>query len=121
MALFRCMGSGGAGSLLNIAAPDIISQATMASGATRSIAVTQKPKYVILLTNRQSDTSGRGQSFCYDSENNQYAYAAYTSDGYANSKQSSGMPTLITSVTSSSVELRNSNAASIRSSCMIYY
>lgn len=120
MALFRCM-SGGAGSLINIAAPDIISQATMAQGATRTIAVTQKPRYVILLTNRQNDTTGRGQAFCYDSENDQYVYAAYTSEGYQYTKQGSGTPNLITSVTSSTVGLYNLNAASIRTSCLIYY
>ena len=117
MSLFRC----GGGNQINLANPDLISQATMASGATRSITVTKKPRYVILLTNRQSDTTGRGQSFCYDADNDQYAYAAYTSDGYLNSKQTAGMPTLITSVSSSSVTLKNTNAASIRSSCMIYY
>lgn len=117
MALFKCAG----GSDINLAAPDIISQANMASGGTRSISVTKKPRYVVLLTNRQNDTTGRGQSFCYDAKYDQYTYAAYTSDGYLNSKQTAGLPTLITSVTSSAVGLKNTNAAAIRSSCMIYY
>ena len=111
----------GGGNEVNLANPDIISQATMAQNATRSITVTKKPRYVVLTTNRQSDTTGRGQCFLYNVKTDTYTYGAYTSDGYLNSKNSSGKPTLITSVTSSSVGLKNTNAASVRTTCFIYY
>lgn len=101
--------------------PDLISQANISSNSSRSITVTQKPRFICVLEVRNSDSTGRSYSAFYDVANNKYTVANYSGDGYTNTKAASGMSPYITSVTSSSVTISNPNAATVRSHVLIWY
>ena len=116
MALFRT----GGGVQINIGAPDIVSQANLSSGATRTIAVTQNPKYVIYLIVRTSDTNGRHYFTFYDVENDCNTRVEYTASGYVYSTEQSGSGD-ISSVSSSAVVVVNSMSATCRTDVLIYY
>jgi len=104
---------------INMGVPDIVSQANMSSNASRSIAVTKTPRYVIFLMTRNSDSTGRNYSWFYDVANSKYELIQYTADGYSHS-ESTGTPTAI-SATSSSVTVTNTSSAVCRTHALIYY
>lgn len=104
---------------VNIGVPDIISQANMNGNASRSIAVTKTPRYVIFLMTRNSDSTGRNYSWFYDVAKSAYSLIQYTADGYTHS-ENTGAPTAI-SATSSSVTVTNTSAATCRTHALIYY
>ena len=104
---------------VNIGVPDIVSQANMNGSASRSITVTKMPRYVIFLMTRNSDSTGRNYSWFYDVAKDAYSLIQYTADGYSHN-ESTGAPTTI-SVTSSSVTVTNTTAATCRTHVLIYY
>lgn len=93
----------------------------MSSGATRNISVTKKPRYVIFVMTRTSDTTGRNYAACYDSTNDAYSYAYYGSDGYAKTQTASGKPSIITTVSATTVTVANTTNATCRTHAFIYY
>lgn len=106
---------------INMGVPDIISSANISASSSRTITVTQKPKYIVYFLDRYTYTDGRGALIAYDVTNNCFSVSNYTADGYSSGKNYSGLPESLTSVTSSSVVLKNAYAQAIRTHVFIYY
>lgn len=117
MALFRC----GGGTNINLGAPDLVSQANIAANSSRNITVTKKPRYVVLC---ESQRGTDGAQFCqiYDAVNNTYAQAHYLADGGYTHAEGTGLPGRITTVSATTVTVRNASTGyGVRSSVLIYY
>lgn len=106
---------------VNIGAPDVISQANMSGNTSRNITVTKTPRYIIFILVRANDTSGRNYCTCYDVGKDTYTYEYYGGDGYAKTETASGKPSLITTVSSTTVTVNNTVASTCRSHVLIYY
>lgn len=106
---------------VNLGAPDVISQANMSGNTSRNITVTKTPRYIIFILVRANDTSGRNYCTCYDVGKDTYTYEYYGGDGYAKTETASGKPSLITTVSSTTVTVNNTVASTCRSHVLIYY
>ena len=118
MAYFRV---GGAGGGVDIAVPDLVSQANMAASSSRNITVTKKPKCVVLCES-QRGTDGAQFLQIYDAVNNKYTLAQYLANGGYTYGNGSGLPGRITTVSNTTVKVENlSTGYAIRSTVLIYY
>ena len=112
----------GGGTLSNISGiPDVSwTKANMASSATDNIIVTKKPKYICMFGVAVS-SSAYGFSGIYDVENNKGYRLGYWSSAFRDGDWTSTVNLYITSVTSSSVTVRNNFAIPMEISVAIYY
>ena len=120
MALFRCSsGSGGGGGNLPVSPNTVYTNPNMASNATASLSVTQKPKFIIIALAAYSSAGTYG-TFIYNVEEN----AAYRY-GYFNGAFQNGVfaniSNYITSVTDSAVDIKNSWGSAVRMIVGAYY
>ena len=118
MALYRC-GCGG-GLNLDLSNPDIISNATMSGNSTRTVAVTQKPRFIIYTYTRNGNSSGYGGLTAIDVEKGTRSYSKYGNNGFITTKQDASVNE-VTTITASSITVANPNSYEIRNFVLIYY
>ena len=117
MTYFRANVGGGG---VNMASPDVVSKNTVSGSDSRSLTVTKKPRYVIVTAHAYSGTE-RLYTWIYDVNKNVYSYQSYY-NGYSGNDNVAGLPACITSVTSTSVTIKNPvSSQSMRMLTWIYY
>ena len=92
----------------------------MASNATADITVTKKPKYIIMFGVAVS-SNAYGFSGIYDVDNNKGYRLGYWSSAFRDGDWTSTVSLYITSVTSSTVTVKNNFAIPMDISVAIYY
>ena len=89
------------------------------NGNTYTIAVTQKPKWILLWSAiNSSSAAGRGELNIYDVTNNKYYYLGKYGSGYMDGTSQSSF---ISSISSSQVIVTNKNNSSMTFNVAIYY
>jgi hypothetical protein len=116
---------GGAGHLvsslpINLLAPDKYWQGNISGSGSQSITVTQKPRYVIFTIAQYGANNGYSGTFIFDAQNITGIYYRYQSSGYTNGSldDASGW---LTSVTASSITVKNNMSSTVRGTVIIYY
>ena len=110
---------------VNVGTPDFTSPSLTdgfnlnSNGNTHTIAVTQKPKWILLWSSvNSSSAAGRGELNIYDVTNNKYYYLGKYSSGYMDGTSQSSF---ITSISASSVIVTNKNNSPMTFNVAVYY
>lgn len=103
------------GGNMNIATPDIISNADMATHTSRNVAVSKMPKTVIVIF---VSTNGGFVYVAYDVKSNKWVRTYYNSSYVTDSGD--GLPPQLTAVTSTYVTVYNTGNVTYRTSAIVY-
>lgn len=105
---------------INLLAPDKYWQGNISGSGSQTITVTQKPRYVIFMIAQYGATNGYSGIFIFDAQNITGIYYRYQSSGYTNGDfdDASGW---LTSVTASSITVKNNMSSTVRAAVIIYY
>ncbi len=112
---------GGIPSVANL--PDVINYNTVNAGVSTTITVTQKPRLLIYLRARVSNTNGHFAAIFYNIKDSKKYFVNYDASGFHEPKLADyTLPTdQLTSVSASSVVVKNDASYQIRQYVLIWY
>lgn len=97
--------------------PDVTSAFTLVNG-TKNIAVTQKPRFILLYRTVHNAVQNNGYAVMYDVENDSCFYSGLSSNGYANGREKSGF---FGTITSSNVQIVATTQTTYQYTAAIWY
>ena len=98
----------------------VYTNASMANNATDTLAVTQTPKYIIICMNGQAASYNYGTLIINVEDNTAYMIG-YWSNTFQNQDYSTNWTDFITSVSDSSISIKNAWGSTVRMDLCVYY
>ena len=105
---------------INLLAPDTFWQGNLSGNGSQSVTVTKKPRNVIYSYGQYGANNGYSGIFVFDAQNNTGVFYRYSSSGYVNVSYAD-VSSWLTSVTSTSVTVKNNTNSTVRGQILIYY
>ena len=112
---------GGGGKMTDLSSPPnaVYTNASMANNATATLAVTQTPKYIVICMNAQTSAYNYGTLIINVEDNTAYMIG-YWSSTFQNQVYSAWTD-FITSVSDSSIGIKNAWGSTVRMDLCVYY
>ena len=98
----------------------VYTNASMANNATATLAVTQIPKYIVICMNSQTSSYNYGTLIINVEDNTAYMIG-YWSSTFQNQDYSTNWTDFITSVSDSSISIKNAWGSTVRMDLCVYY